>query len=188
MPRAYKDNQLVDVFYSSRTTQVKGLGRVENYISKERKYSVRMLSYNNYYVPSHYHRSRGNWQPHDKVLKAWSYELTPCYDMKPHIDEMERTRSDTIQAMYNDVAARVKNSDKPVIFGELDGVNSCSVNNYFSSNADDWKDWRDGNGNTMLHHVAYISFCLQRLQASSKTENYVSTYYFERSDYNVWRY
>ena len=75
MPRAYRDNQLVDVFYSSRTTQVRGLGRVENYISKERKYSVRMLSYKNYYVPSHYHRNRGNWQPHDKVLKAWSYEL-----------------------------------------------------------------------------------------------------------------
>ena len=108
MPRAYKDNQLVDVFYSSRTTQVKGLGRVETYISKERKYSVRMLSYKNYYVPSHYHRIRTHWQPHDKVLKAWSYELTPCYDTKPHIDEMERTRSDTIQAMYQDVSARVK--------------------------------------------------------------------------------
>ena len=179
MPRAYKDNQLVDVFYSSRTTQVKGLGRVENYISKERKYSVRMLSYKNYYVPSHYHRSRGNWQPHDKVLKAWSYELTPCYDMKPHIDEMERTRSDTIQAMYQDVSARVKNPDD---------FDSSAINNYFSSEEDDWKDWRDGNGNTRLHHVAYISFCLQRLKASPKTENYISTQYFERSDYNVWRY
>ena len=179
MPRAYRDNQLVDVFYSSRTTQVRGLGRVENYISKERKYSVRMLSYKNYYVPSHYHRSRGNWQPHDKVLKAWSYELTPCYDMKPHIDEMERTRGDTIQAMYNDVASRVKNPSQ---------FSSSTIKNYFSNDADDWKDWRDGNGNTMLHHVAYISFCLQRLQASPQTKNYVSTYYFERSDYNVWRY
>ena len=179
MPRAYKDNQLVDVFYSSRTTQVKGLGRVENYISKERKYSIRMLSYKNYYVPSHYHRIRTHWQPHDKVLKAWSYELTPCYDTKPHIDEMERTRSDTIQAMYQDVAARVKN---PNDFAQ------SAINNYFSSEEDDWKDWRDGNGNTMLHHVAYISFCLQRLQATPKTENYISTHYFERSDYNVWRY
>ena len=179
MPRAYKDNQLVDVFYSSRTTQVKGLGRVETYISKERKYSVRMLSYKNYYVPSHYHRIRTHWQPHDKVLKAWSYELTPCYDMKPHIDEMERTRSDTIQAMYQDVSARVKNPDD---------FNSSAIDNYFSSEEDDWKDWRDGNGNTMLHHVAYISFCLQRLKASPKTENYISTQYFERSDYNVWRY
>ena len=179
MPRAYKDNQLVDVFYSSRTTQVKGLGRVENYISKERKYSVRMLSYKNYYVPSHYHRIRTHWQPHDKVLKAWSYELTPCYDTKPHIDEMERTRSDTIQAMYQDVAARVKNPND---------FNPSAINNYFSSEEDDWKDWRDGNGNTRLHHVAYISFCLQRLKASPKTENYISTQYFERSDYNVWRY
>ena len=179
MPRAYKDNQLVDVFYSSRTTQVKGLGRVENYISKERKYSIRMLSYKNYYVPSHYHRIRTHWQPHDKVLKAWSYELTPCYDTKPHIDEMERTRSDTIQAMYQDVAARVKN---PNDFAQ------SAINNYFSSEEDDWKDWRDGNGNTRLHHVAYISFCLQRLKASPKTENYISTQYFERSDYNVWRY
>lgn len=179
MPRAYKDNQLVDVFYSSRTTQVKGLGRVETYISKERKYSVRMLSYKNYYVPSHYHRIRTHWQPHDKVLKAWSYELTPCYDTKPHIDEMERTRSDTIQAMYQDVAARVKN---PNDFAQ------SAINNYFSSEEDDWKDWRDGNGNTKLHHVAYISFCLQRLKASPKTENYISTQYFERSDYNVWRY
>ena len=179
MPRAYKDNQLVDVFYSSRTTQVKGLGRVETYISKERKYSVRMLSYKNYYVPSHYHRIRTHWQPHDKVLKAWSYELTPCYDMKPHIDEMERTRSDTIQAMYQDVSARVKNPDD---------FNSSAIDNYFSSEEDDWKDWRDGNGNTRLHHVAYISFCLQRLKASPKTENYISTQYFERSDYNVWRY
>ena len=179
MPRAYKDNQLVDVFYSSRTTQVKGLGRVENYISKERKYSVRMLSYKNYYVPSHYHRIRTHWQPHDKVLKAWSYELTPCYDTKPHIDEMERTRSDTIQAMYQDVSARVKNPND---------FNPSAINNYFSSEEDDWKDWRDGNGNTRLHHVAYISFCLQRLKASPKTENYISTQYFERSDYNVWRY
>ena len=179
MPRAYKDNQLVDVFYSSRTTQVKGLGRVETYISKERKYSVRMLSYKNYYVPSHYHRIRTHWQPHDKVLKAWSYELTPCYDTKPHIDEMERTRSDTMQAMYQDVAARVKN---PNDFAQ------SAINNYFSSEEDDWKDWRDGNGNTRLHHVAYISFCLQRLKASPKTENYISTQYFERSDYNVWRY
>lgn len=179
MPRAYKDNQLVDVFYSSRTTQVKGLGRVETYISKERKYSVRMLSYKNYYVPSHYHRIRTHWQPHDKVLKAWSYELTPCYDTKPHIDEMERTRSDTIQAIYQDVAARVKN---PNDFAQ------SAINNYFSSEEDDWKDWRDGNGNTRLHHVAYISFCLQRLKASPKTENYISTQYFERSDYNVWRY
>ena len=179
MPRAYKDNQLVDVFYSSRTTQVKGLGRVETYISKERKYSVRMLSYKNYYVPSHYHRIRTHWQPHDKVLKAWSYELTPCYDTKPHIDEMERTRSDTIQAMYQDVATRVKN---PNDFAQ------SAINNYFSSEEDDWKDWRDGNGNTRLHHVAYISFCLQRLKASPKTENYISTQYFERSDYNVWRY
>ena len=179
MPRAYKDNQLVDVFYSSRTTQVKGLGRVETYISKERKYSVRMLSYKNYYVPSHYHRIRTHWQPHDKVLKAWSYELTPCYDTKPHIDEMERTRSNTIQAMYQDVATRIKN---PIEF------NTSAINNYFSNDADDWKDWRDGNGNTMLHHVAYISFCLQRLKASPKTENYISTQYFERSDYNVWRY
>ena len=179
MPRAYKDNQLVDVFYSSRTTQVKGLGRVETYISKERKYSVRMLSYKNYYVPSHYHRIRTHWQPHDKVLKAWSYELTPCYDTKPHIDEMERTRSDTIQAMYQDVSARVKNPDD---------FNPSAINNYFSSEEDDWKDWRDGNGNTRLHHVAYISFCLQRLKASPKTENYISTQYFERSDYNVWRY
>ena len=179
MPRAYKDNQLVDVFYSSRTTQVKGLGRVENYISKERKYSVRMLSYKNYYVPSHYHRIRTHWQPHDKVLKAWSYELTPCYDTKPHIDEMERTRSDTIQAMYQDVAARVKNPND---------FNPSAINNYFSSEEDDWKDWRDGNGNTRLHHVAYISFCLQRLKASPKTENYISTQYFERSDYDVWRY
>ena len=179
MPRAYKDNQLVDVFYSSRTTQVKGLGRVENYISKERKYSVRMLSYKNYYVPSHYHRIRTHWQPHDKVLKAWSYELTPCYDTKPHIDEMERTRSDTIQAMYQDVSTRVKN---PNDFAP------SAINNYFSSEEDDWKDWRDGNGNTRLHHVAYISFCLQRLKASPKTENYISTQYFERSDYNVWRY
>ena len=179
MPRAYKDNQLVDVFYSSRTTQVKGLGRVENYISKERKYSVRMLSYKNYYVPSHYHRIRTHWQPHDKVLKAWSYELTPCYDTKPHIDEMERTRSDTIQAMYQDVSARVKNPND---------FNPSAINNYFSSEEDDWKDWRDGNGNTKLHHVAYISFCLQRLKASPKTENYISTQYFERSDYNVWRY
>ena len=179
MPRAYKDNQLVDVFYSSRTTQVKGLGRVETYISKERKYSVRMLSYKNYYVPSHYHRIRTHWQPHDKVLKAWSYEMTPCYDMKPHIDEMERTRSDTIQAMYQDVSARVKNPDD---------FNSSAIDNYFSSEEDDWKDWRDGNGNTRLHHVAYISFCLQRLKASPKTENYISTQYFERSDYNVWRY
>ena len=179
MPRAYKDNQLVDVFYSSRTTQVKGLGRVETYISKERKYSVRMLSYKNYYVPSHYHRIRTDWQPHDKVLKAWSYELTPCYDTKPHIDEMERTRSDTIQAMYQDVSARVKNPDD---------FNPSAINNYFSSEEDDWKDWRDGNGNTRLHHVAYISFCLQRLKASPKTENYISTQYFERSDYNVWRY
>ncbi len=179
MPRAYKDNQLVDVFYSSRTTQVKGLGRVENYISKERKYSVRMLSYSNYYVPSHYHRARRHWQPHDKVLKVWSYELTPCYDTKPHIDEMERTRSDTIQSMYQDVSARVKN---PNDFA------TSAINNYFSSEEDDWKDWRDGNGNTKLHHVAYISFCLQRLQASPKTENYISTHYFERSDYNVWRY
>ena len=179
MPRAYKDNQLVDVFYSSRTTQVKGLGRVENYISKERKYSVRMLSYKNYYVPSHYHRIRTHWQPHDKVLKAWSYELTPCYDTKPHIDEMERTRSDTIQAMYQDVSARVKNPSD---------FNPSAIDNYFSSEEDDWKDWRDGNGNTRLHHVAYISFCLQRLKASPKTENYISTHYFERSDYNVWRY
>ena len=179
MPRAYKDNQLVDVFYSSRTTQVKGLGRVENYISKERKYSVRMLSYKNYYVPSHYHRIRTHWQPHDKVLKAWSYELTPCYDTKPHIDEMERTRSDTIQAMYQDVSARVKNPSD---------FNPSAIDNYFSSEEDDWKDWRDGNGNTRLHHVAYISFCLQRLKASPKTENYISTQYFERSDYNVWRY
>ena len=179
MPRAYKDNQLVDVFYSSRTTQVKGLGRVENYISKERKYSVRMLSYKNYYVPSHYHRIRTHWQPHDKVLKAWSYELTPCYDTKPHIDEMERTPSDTIQSMYQDVAARVKNPND---------FNPSAINNYFSSEEDDWKDWRDGNGNTRLHHVAYISFCLQRLKASPKTENYISTQYFERSDYNVWRY
>ena len=179
MPRAYKDNQLVDVFYSSRTTQVKGLGRVETYISKERKYSVRMLSYKNYYVPSHYHRIRTHWQPHDKVLKAWSYELTPCYDTKPHIDEMERTRSDTIQAMYQDVSARVKNPDD---------FNPSAIDNYFSSEEDDWKDWRDGNGNTKLHHVAYISFCLQRLKASPKTENYISTQYFERSDYNVWRY
>ena len=179
MPRAYKDNQLVDVFYSSRTTQVKGLGRVENYISKERKYSVRMLSYKNYYVPSHYHRIRTHWQPHDKVLKAWSYELTPCYDTKPHIDEMERTRSDTVQAMYQDVSARVKNPND---------FNPSAINNYFSSEEDDWKDWRDGNGNTKLHHVAYISFCLQRLKASPKTENYISTQYFERSDYNVWRY
>ena len=179
MPRAYKDNQLVDVFYSSRTTQVKGLGRVENYISKERKYSVRMLSYKNYYVPSHYHRIRTHWQPHDKVLKAWSYELTPCYDTKPHIDEMERTRSDTIQSMYQDISARIKNPSE---------FNPSAVNNYFSSEEDDWKDWRDGNGNTRLHHVAYISFCLQRLKASSKTENYISTQYFERSDYNVWRY
>ena len=179
MPRAYKDNQLVDVFYSSRTTQVKGLGRVETYISKERKYSVRMLSYKNYYVPSHYHRIRTHWQPHDKVLKAWSYELTPCYDTKPHIDEMERTRSDTIQAMYQDVSARVKNPDD---------FNPSAIDNYFSSEEDDWKDWRDGNGNTRLHHVAYISFCLQRLKASPKTENYISTQYFERSDYNVWRY
>ena len=179
MPRAYKDNQLVDVFYSSRTTQVKGLGRVENYISRERKYCVRMLSYKNYYVPSHYHRIRTHWQPHDKVLKAWSYELTPCYDTKPHIDEMERTRSDTIQAIYQDVAARVKN---PNDFAQ------SAINNYFSSEEDDWKDWRDGNGNTRLHHVAYISFCLQRLKASPKTENYISTQYFERSDYNVWRY
>ena len=179
MPRAYKDNQLVDVFYSSRTTQVKGLGRVETYISKERKYSVRMLSYKNYYVPSHYHSIRTHWQPHDKVLKAWSYELTPCYDTKPHIDEMERTRSDTIQAMYQDVSARVKNPDD---------FNSSAIDNYFSSEEDDWKDWRDGNGNTRLHHVAYISFCLQRLKASPKTENYISTQYFERSDYNVWRY
>ena len=179
MPRAYKDNQLVDVFYSSRTTQVKGLGRVENYISKERKYSVRMLSYKNYYVPSHYHRIRTHWQPHDKVLKAWSYELAPCYDTKPHIDEMERTRSDTIQAMYQDVSARVKNPSD---------FNPSAIDNYFSSEEDDWKDWRDGNGNTRLHHVAYISFCLQRLKASPKTENYISTQYFERSDYNVWRY
>ena len=179
MPRAYKDNQLVDVFYSSRTTQVKGLGRVENYISKERKYSVRMLSYKNYFVPSHYHRIRTHWQPHDKVLKAWSYELTPCYDTKPHIDEMERTRSDTIQAMYQDISARIKNPSE---------FNPSAVNNYFSSEEDDWKDWRDGNGNTRLHHVAYISFCLQRLKASPKTENYISTQYFERSDYNVWRY
>ena len=179
MPRAYKDNQLVDVFYSSRTTQIKGLGRVENYISKERKYSVRMLSYKNYYVPSHYHRIRTHWQPHDKVLKAWSYELTPCYDTKPHIDEMERTRSDTIQAMYQDVSARVKNPSD---------FNPSAIDNYFSSEEDDWKDWRDGNGNTRLHHVAYISFCLQRLKASPKTENYISTQYFERSDYNVWRY
>ena len=179
MPRAYKDNQLFDVFYSSRTTQVKGLGRVETYISKERKYSVRMLSYKNYYVPSHYHRIRTHWQPHDKVLKAWSYELTPCYDTKPHIDELERTRSDTIQAMYQDVSARVKNPDD---------FNSSAIDNYFSSEEDDWKDWRDGNGNTRLHHVAYISFCLQRLKASPKTENYISTQYFERSDYNVWRY
>ena len=179
MPRAYKDNQLVDVFYSSRTTQVKGLGRVENYISKERKYSVRMLSYKNYYVPSHYHRIRTHWQPHDKVLKAWSYELTPCYDTKPHIDEMERTRSDTVQAMYQDVSARVKNPSD---------FNPSAIDNYFSSEEDDWKDWRDGNGNTKLHHVAYISFCLQRLKASPKTENYISTQYFERSDYNVWRY
>ena len=179
MPRAYKDNQLVDVFYSSRTTQVKGLGRVENYISKERKYSVRMLSYKNYYVPSHYHRIRTHWQPHDKVLKAWSYELTPCYDTKPHIDEMERTRSDTIQSMYQDISARIKNPSE---------FNPSAVNNYFSSEEDDWKDWRDGNGNTRLHHVAYISFCLQRLKASPKTENYISTQYFERSDYNVWRY
>ena len=179
MPRAYKDNQLVDVFYSSRTTQVRGLGRVETYISKERKYSVRMLSYKNYYVPSHYHRIRTHWQPHDKVLKAWSYELTPCYDTKPHIDEMERTRSDTIQAMYQDVSARVKN---PNDFA------TSAIHNYFSSEEDDWKDWRDGNGNTKLHHVAYISFCLQRLKASPKTENYISTHYFERSDYNVWRY
>lgn len=179
MPRAYKDNQLVDVFYSSRTTQVKGLGRVENYISKERKYSVRMLSYKNYYVPSHYHRIRTHWQPHDKVLKAWSYELTPCYDTKPHIDEMERTRSDTVQAMYQDVSARVKNPSD---------FNPSAIDNYFSSEEDDWKDWRDGNGNTRLHHVAYISFCLQRLKASPKTENYISTQYFERSDYNVWRY
>jgi len=179
MPRAYKDNQLVDVFYSSRTTQVKGLGRVENYISKERKYSVRMLSYKNYFVPSHYHRIRTHWQPHDKVLKAWSYELTPCYDTKPHIDEMERTRSDTIQSMYQDISARIKNPSE---------FNPSAVNNYFSSEEDDWKDWRDGNGNTRLHHVAYISFCLQRLKASSKTENYISTQYFERSDYNVWRY
>ena len=179
MPRAYKDNQLVDVFYSSRTTQIKGLGRVENYISKERKYSVRMLSYKNYYVPSHYHRIRTHWQPHDKVLKAWSYELTPCYDTKPHIDEMERTRSDTVQAMYQDVSARVKNPND---------FNPSAINNYFSSEEDDWKDWRDGNGNTKLHHVAYISFCLQRLKASPKTENYISTQYFERSDYNVWRY
>ena len=179
MPRAYKDNQLVDVFYSSRTTQVKGLGRVETYISKERKYSVRMLSYKNYYVPSHYHRIRTHWQPHDKVLKAWSYELTPCYDTKPHIDEMERTRSDTIQAMYQDVSTRMKNPND---------FNPSAINNYFSSEEDDWKDWRDGNGNTKLHHVAYISFCLQRLKASPKTENYISTQYFERSDYNVWRY
>ena len=179
MPRAYKDNQLVDVFYSSRTTQVKGLGRVETYISKERKYSVRMLSYKNYYVPSHYHRIRTHWQPHDKVLKAWSYELTPCYDTKPHIDEMERTRSDTIQAMYQDVSARVKSPD---------AFNPSAIDNYFSSEEDDWKDWRDGNGNTRLHHVAYISFCLQRLKASPKTENYISTQYFERSDYNVWSY
>lgn len=179
MPRAYKDNQLVDVFYSSRTTQVRGLGRVETYISKERKYSVRMLSYKNYYVPSHYHRIRTHWQPHDKVLKAWSYELTPCYDTKPHIDEMERTRSDTVQAMYQDVSARVKNPSD---------FNPSAINNYFSSEEDDWKDWRDGNGNTKLHHVAYISFCLQRLKASPKTENYISTQYFERSDYNVWRY
>ena len=179
MPRAYKDNQLVDVFYSSRTTQVKGLGRVETYISKERKYSVRMLSYKNYYVPSHYHRIRTHWQPHDKVLKAWSYELTPCYDTKPHIDEMERTRSDTIQAMYQDVSTRMKNPND---------FNPSAINNYFSSEEDDWKDWRDGNGNTRLHHVAYISFCLQRLKASPKTENYISTQYFERSDYNVWRY
>ena len=179
MPRAYKDNQLVDVFYSSRTTQVKGLGRVETYISKERKYSVRMLSYKNYYVPSHYHRIRTHWQPHNKVLKAWSYELTKCYDTKPHIDEMERTRSDTIQAMYQDVSARVKSPDD---------FNPSAIDNYFSSEEDDWKDWRDGNGNTRLHHVAYISFCLQRLKASPKTENYISTQYFERSDYNVWRY
>ena len=179
MPRAYKDNQLVDVFYSSRTTQVKGLGRVETYISKERKYSVRMLSYKNYYVPSHYHRIRTHWQPHDKVLKAWSYELTPCYDMKPHIDELESTRSDTIHALYQDVSARVKSPDD---------CNPSAIDNYFSSEEDDWKDWRDGNGNTRLHHVAYISFCLQRLKASPKTENYISTQYFERSDYNVWRY
>ena len=179
MPRAYKDNQLVDVFYSSRPTQVKGLGRVENYISKERKYSVRMLSYKNYYVPSHYHRIRTHWQPHDKVLKAWSYELTPCYDTKPHIDEMERTRSDTIQAMYQDISTRMKNPSE---------FNPSAIDNYFSSEEDDWKDWRDGNGNTRLHHVAYISFCLQRLKASPKTENYISTQYFERSDYNVWRY
>jgi len=179
MPRAYKDNQLVDVFYSSRTTQVKGLGRVENYISKERKYSVRMLSYKNYYVPSHYHRIRTHWQPHDKVLKAWSYELNPCYDTKPHIDEMEKTRSDTIQAMYQDISARIKNPSE---------FNPSAIDNYFSSEEDDWKDWRDGNGNTRLHHVAYISFCLQRLKASLKTENYISTQYFERSDYNVWRY
>ena len=149
MPRAYKDNQLVDVFYSSRTTQVKGLGRVETYISKERKYSVRMLSYKNYYVPSHYHRIRTHWQPHDKVLKAWSYELTPCYDTKPHIDEMERTRSDTIQVNVSRCICKVKNPDD---------FNPSAIDNYFSSEEDDWKDWRDGNGNTRLHHVAYISF------------------------------
>jgi hypothetical protein len=92
---------------------------------------------------------------------------------------MERTRSDTIQAMYQDVSARVKNPSD---------FNPSAIDNYFSSEEDDWKDWRDGNGNTRLHHVAYISFCLQRLKASPKTENYISTQYFERSDYNVWRY
>ena len=123
MPRAHKDNQIVDVFYSSRTTQVKGLGRVETYLQKERKYAVRMLSYRGYYIPGNYNKRRADRQPHDKILKAWSYELTPCYDMKPHIQELQLARTDAIKAMYNDVSSRIKNSSQ---------YRDDAINTYFS--------------------------------------------------------
>lgn len=182
MPRAYKDNQLVEVFYSSRNAQVRGLGRVETYTSSERKYSVRMLSYRDYYIPTYYYRRQLAPLPHDKVLKVWSREMSPSFDIKPHIHNMERTRVSALQDMYREVKRRF---DKPSEFKDFDG---SAVNNYFSSNADDWQDYRDGGGGTILQHLAYVSFCLQRLQNSPKTKNYVSTKYFERSDYDVWRY
>ena len=179
MPRAFQNYAIVHVDYRSRTSSVQGLGYIKDYT--QRKYHVHMLSYARYETP-YYHR--GDKHPVDRVLKVHVHELRLAGDLSTYVVQMLQNRTRMLQTMYGDVKSYMRSSS---------GQAKQEVDDYFSTKDDDssYYNYRYGRGYVMLNHIAYVSYCVNRLKESLKDitriyKDYPSIKYYERSEYNVW--
>jgi len=179
MPRAFRNYDLVNVNYSSRTCNMQGLGYIKDYT--QRKYHVHMLSYARYDAP-YYHR--GNKRPVDKVIKAHVHELRLAGDLSTYVVQMLQNRTKMLQNMYGEIKSYMKKGSN---------ISDQELNDYFSTRDDEssYYNYRYGRGNVLLNHIAYVSYCVNRLKESLKDitniyKDYPSIKYYERSEYNVW--